>query len=220
MNRSIASAPAAAIRQTTAASGQSDERRRREDEAADRRPDRAAEAPRERVDREVAPAKVLGADVGDERLVRRAVEAFADPEDPGREREGEERGRRVEPGAGRVDEEPRDGPEERHQRQRPHPPPPLDPARERQLGEHDHAGVEGEHEPDLAFGDVALVGRELGEEREQRVAGGDEEEVERPEPEEGPVAQHGAVGGGRGRLAGGDARVVDEEEHDRRSRGT
>ena len=57
------------------------ERRGREHEAADGRPDRPGEPPREGVDREVATAKVRRADVGDERLVGRAVEALADSED-------------------------------------------------------------------------------------------------------------------------------------------
>ena len=57
------------------------ERPPREDETADRRPDRSGEPPRQRVHREVAAAQVIGRDLGDERLVSRAVEALADPED-------------------------------------------------------------------------------------------------------------------------------------------
>ena len=79
------------------------------------------------MDGEVAPAQVGRRDVGDERLVRRAVEAFACAQEPGRKRERDERGRRVEPRAGAVDEQPGDRPEGRHQRQGAHAAAALDP---------------------------------------------------------------------------------------------
>jgi len=50
-----------------------------EDRAADGRADGARERPRKAVDCEVATAEVRRADVGDERDVRGAVEALADP---------------------------------------------------------------------------------------------------------------------------------------------
>ena len=67
---------------------------------------------------------------------------------------------------------------------------------------------------DLALADVRLVARERRHEVEERVAGRDEEEVQHPEPDEQPVAQHGAVGRRRVRVSFGGARVVDEREHD------
>ena len=81
------SAPTAATRQTAAAAGQSANGADGEQEAADRGADGSGEAPRERVHGEVAPAQVAGGDLGDERLVRRAVEALPDPEEAERDRD-------------------------------------------------------------------------------------------------------------------------------------
>jgi hypothetical protein len=97
------------------------------------------------------------------------------------------------PGACPVDEQPRHRPEGRHQRQCPEAPSTFDPARRGQLHDDDDEGVDGEHEPDLALAEVRVVAGELGQQVEQRVAGGDEEEVQRPEAEERPVAEHGAI---------------------------
>ena len=109
--------------------------------------------------------------------------------------------------------EPGDRPDQRHERERPHPAPAFDQVRERQLGEHDHAGVDREDEPDLALADAGVIARELGEEVHQRVSGGDEEEVQRPEAEEGLVPEDGAVARRRGTGGRLDAWVGDEREH-------
>ena len=107
MKRSIASAPAAAIAHTQAASGQS-----ANGAAASMKPPTAGptvpgEPPRERVHREVAAAQVRGPDVGDERLVRGAVEALADPEHrQQRRRTATNAAVPVEPATARVDEQP------------------------------------------------------------------------------------------------------------------
>ena len=59
-----------------------------------------------------------------------------------------------------------------------------------------------------------MIARERRHEIEERVAGGDEEEVERPEPDEEAVAHDRAVRRTlRERSLLGDARVVDDEEH-------
>jgi len=63
---------------------------------------------------------VRWADVGDEGLVCRPVEALAGAEEAGRNGECHEGRGRLEPRAGRVDEQPRDGPQHRHQRERAH----------------------------------------------------------------------------------------------------
>src|SRR5215831_6279893 len=57
-----------------------------EDEAADRGTHRSREPPGERVHREIAAAQMIWGDLGDQRLVRRAVEALADAEDRERDR--------------------------------------------------------------------------------------------------------------------------------------
>src|SRR5439155_20322569 len=74
---------------------------RAEDRAADRGADGAGQSPRERVHGEVAAPQVLGADVGDERDVRRPVEALADAEHDADRGERGERGGALEPVAGR-----------------------------------------------------------------------------------------------------------------------
>ena len=101
-----------------------------------------------------------------------------------------------EPVAARVDEQPGDGPERRHQRERAHPSSSLDPARDRKLREHDRERVDEEDRADLTLAQVGLVARERGEEGEERVPGRDEHEVQRPEAEEGLVPEDGRVGGG------------------------
>jgi hypothetical protein len=164
------------------------ERRGREDEPADGGADEAGEPPGQAVHGEVAPTKVRRADVRDERLVRGPVEALADPEQHRGERDDQERGPGREPVAARVDEQPGDRPEERHQRERAHAAAPLDPARERQLREHDRERVDEEDRADLPLAQAGLVAREGGEEVEQRISRRNEQEVQRPEAEEGLVS--------------------------------
>ena len=163
---------------------------------------------------EVPAAQVRRADLRDEGLVRRSVEALADAEEHGRERDHEERRGGREPVAARVDEEPGDRPEQRHQHERAHPAPALDPARERQLDQHDRHRVDEEDGADLMLADLRLVAREGGEEGEQRVPGRDEEEVQRPEAEEGLVAKDRCVRRGCvACLVRGDARVANKCQH-------
>ena len=132
-------------------------------------------------------------------------------------REGDDRERRSgrEPVAARVDEQPGDGPERRHQRERAHPTASLDPARDRQLREHDRERVDEEDRADLMLAQVGLVAREGGEEGEERVPGRDEHEVEGPEAEERLVPQHGRVGrrGVSPTSSSGDPGIRHEEEH-------
>ena len=76
------------------------------------------------------------------------------------------------------------------------------------------ARVDEEEHADLALAHMRVVACERRHEVEERVARGDEEEVQRPQADEEPVAQDCAV---RRRSVDavllGDARVVDEEEH-------
>ena len=119
-----------------------------------------------------------------------------------------------EPVAARVDEQPGDGPERRHQRERAHPSPSLDPARDRKLREHDRERVDEEDRADLTLAQVGLVARERGEEGEERVPGRDEHEVQRPEAEERLMPEDGRIGGGHvSDLVLGDTGIVDEGEH-------
>ena len=122
---SVHSAPAAAIRHTTAAAGQS-----ANGAAASRKPPTAGPTVPASPTRASAPRSSGRegdrADLGDERLVRRAVEAFADAEDRERDQDHEERGATRQPVAARVDHQPRHDPEQRHQCERAQPPVPLD----------------------------------------------------------------------------------------------
>ena len=147
--------------------------------------------------------------------MRRSVEALADAEKDGRERDHEECRGGDEPVAARVDDQPGDRPEQRHQDECTHPPAPLDPARERELDQHDRDRVDEEDCADLPLAQLRLVTREGREKGEQRVPGGDEEEVQRPEPEKRLVSKDGPVRRGRlSNLVRRDARIVDEREHD------
>jgi len=113
------------------------------------------------VNGEVAPAQVRRRDVRDERLVGRSVEALAGAEQTGGDGEGGEGRGRVEPRTGAVDEQPRDRPEQWHQRQRTHTTTAFDHERQRQLHDHDHGCVDGEDQTDLALADMRVVPREL-----------------------------------------------------------
>ena len=77
------------------------------------------------------------------------------PKQPERDRERDECRGRVEPGARRVDEQPGGGPEQRHQRQRPHAALALDQARERSCASTITPGVDREDQADLALADAA-----------------------------------------------------------------
>ena len=191
-----------------------DERRGREDEAAESRPDRAAEAPGQGVDREVAAAKVRRADVGDERLMGRAVKALADPEQAGGEREGEE-------GRGRV--QPRARPST------------ISQAIAQSTGMIASARIRRRPSIQRASGSCTItitavltakttpISRSLtppwsrancGNSVDQRVAGGDEQEVQQPQPAEGPVPEHGTIGRPRVLPRPLGAGIVDEGERD------
>ena len=208
------SLPRAATRQTAAASGQSANGAVARISPPIAGPGHAAEPPRHRVQREVATAQAFGSELADERLVRGPVQALPDPEHDREDGDRHERGRRFEPVAGRVHTEPRDGPEDRHQRERAQAALPFEPAGDRELREHDRDRVEEEDGADLSLAQAAVVADERREEVEQRVARGDEEEVQRPQAEEQPVAQHLAVrAGGLALAERRRAGVADEREH-------
>ena len=144
------------------------------------------------MDREVAAAEVLGADVGDERLVGGAVEALADPEEPVGDREPDERRRRLEPGpvasTSSQATAQRSGISASARIRR------L-PSMKRESGSCASTitpVLTAKTRPIWRSLIPLVVAGELREEVDERVPGRDEQEVQHPEPEEGPVAEHGA----------------------------
>jgi hypothetical protein len=99
----------------------------------------------------------------------------------------------IQPERADEDDDPRKREAARHHRERAHPAAALDEAGDRKLREHERARVAEEDEADPPLGDAVVVLREHRQELELRVAGRDEDDVQRHDRDERAIAQDVAV---------------------------